>query len=82
MQDSCLVLYYERTIMPKGQSGRYSVMQNLQRMETASKSQIVYMERLKELFAKGHPELVEYVEVMEAFFAQWLDLVDALRKQI
>jgi len=51
-------------------------------MDTASKSQTMYMDRLEELFGDRKPELTEYVKVMKHFYASWLGMVDKLREQI
>ena len=68
--------------MVKKSSGRNSVIQTLNRMDTASKSQTMYMDRLEELFGDRKPELTEYVKVMKHFYASWLGMVDKLREQI
>ncbi len=68
--------------MPKKSSGRQSVIQNLDRMTTASKSQCMYMDRLEELFGDKKPELTAYVILLKKLYAEWLTMVQRLRDHI
>ena len=68
--------------MAKKSSGRYSVIQNLDRMETASRSQCMYMDRLEELFGDRKPELTAYVILLKKLYGEWLTMVQRLREQI